>query len=177
MDETAFAGITGGVKYFRVCSRSSADVWCTDAWASSPAPVFTDGPLTDPAMVRPAGPNQMNRMQSPGKTSVVAGTTTFIYLFSIYILPNVNLDQWAIWADCNALIILHCGHRQLETSEWLCVSEICCCAHSDGKISLTKIYNQGFTVEFLCPHVDTAFCLAGTPPSLQRWSFFKIKSM
>ncbi|XP_035770984.1 histone acetyltransferase p300-like, partial [Neolamprologus brichardi] len=31
-----------------------------------------NGPLTDPVMVRPAGPNQMNRTQGPGKTSVVA---------------------------------------------------------------------------------------------------------
>lgn len=30
--------------------------------------VFTDGPLPEPSMVRPTGPNQMvNRMQGPGK--------------------------------------------------------------------------------------------------------------
>lgn len=38
-------------------------------WVSlSPGFGLTDGPLPDPSMVRPAGPNQMvNRMQGPGK--------------------------------------------------------------------------------------------------------------
>lgn len=31
-----------------------------------------DGPLPEPSMVRPTGPNQMvNRMQGPGKTYIV----------------------------------------------------------------------------------------------------------
>lgn len=99
------------MKCFSVCSKSSAHAWWTHSSLTSSfsCPIFTDGPLTDPVMVRPAGPNQMNRTQGPGKTSVVAGTSFYggieaytdfyffihlfiFYLFFIYVLPNVNLE-------------------------------------------------------------------------------------
>lgn len=102
------------VKRFSVCSKCSAHAWWTHGSLTSffSSPIFTDGPLTDPVMVRPAGPNQMNRTQGPGKTSVVAGSSFyggieaytdlffffFIHLFIFYLFFLFMFYQMLTWS-------------------------------------------------------------------------------
>lgn len=64
-------------------------------------------------MVRPAGPNQMNRTQGPGKTSVVAGSSfyggieaytdfyfiLFIHLFIFYLFILFMFYQMLTWSQ------------------------------------------------------------------------------